>query len=172
MVDDEVQARKASALAVLSAFAVACTGALTHLLGARFSWQALAVVRTCSVFLGALALSRSRSHLRLLWRASGSLWLRSLAGAGGMLCSFYVWSHLPIADAVTLLNTTPLWVAAVSGLLLKEHTGPGVWLAVVLGMLGVVLVQRPHLEQGNFAVAVALLGGFSGAMAMVGLRRV
>jgi len=49
--------------------------------------------------------------------------------------------------------------------------GKGVWLAIVLGLAGVVLIQQPELAQGNFAILVPLGASFLVAIVMISLHR-
>jgi drug/metabolite transporter (DMT)-like permease len=65
-------------------------------------------------------------------------------------------------------------VAVLSWPLLRVRPGLSVWLAAGCGVLGVVLIESPHLG-GSFgarlAVPLALLAAFTSAVAMLGLNR-
>jgi drug/metabolite transporter (DMT)-like permease len=65
----------------------------------------------------------------------------------------------------------PVWIALLSWPLTGTAPTLGTWIAVVCGVLGVVLVQQPHLAEGNFAALVALASSFSTSIAMLGLHR-
>src|SRR5439155_8615168 len=46
-----------------------------------------------------------------------------------------------------------------------------VWMAAAGGISGVVLIQRPHFAEGNFALLLALVSSFFSAVAMIGLHK-
>lgn len=136
----------------------------------RLPWPTLAFTRALFGLGIALALARARgaslaiADRRLMWR-------RSLAGSTGMLCTFYALTHMPLADATALLNTTPLWIAALAWVTLRERVSRRVGLALAVAFAGVLLVERPGLRGDGLAGLVALGAGAASALAMVSLRR-
>ncbi len=112
------------------------------------------------VFLGAHAL-----YLRRDLRTShpkAHLW-RGLAGTGALLLFFYGVLRLPLGTAVTLNYTSPFFLAVLSVLLLKERPPLRVWLALSLGLGGVVLLLQPSLAEGQLWDALLCLGSGLGA---------
>ena len=89
--------------------------------------------------------------------------LRSLMGITAMALAFYAFSLMPLAEAVSILHTAPLFMTALSVLLLRETVGIRRWSAVLLGFIGMLLVVRPGsgmLESGSlFMLAAAFLIG-------------
>lgn len=66
-------------------------------------------------------------------------------------CSFICFSTfsmalavLPLADAMPLYYTAPLFVVVFAGPFLGEKVGLRVWLAIVVGFVGVVVVAQPN----------------------------
>lgn len=94
-----------------------------------------------------------------------------LAGSISLISTFYAFTRLPVSDVLTLTNMFPIWVAFLSWPVLGEAPPGHVWLSVVSGAAGVVLVQQPHIAAGNFAALIALLSSFFTAVAMIGLHR-
>jgi len=79
---------------------------------------------------------------------------------------------MPIADVLTLTNVFPMWVALLSWPLLGERPAKETWLAIAVGMCGVVLVAQPHFSSDDgLAAIVALISSFSTAISMLGLHR-
>ena len=69
--------------------------------------------------------------------------------------------YLPLADAIILAYTSPLWVIILAPVLIRERTWWPQWLAVVLGFFGACLVVKPGFGM-HWAVTllfVALLVG-------------
>jgi len=89
--------------------------------------------------------------------------LRSLMGISAMGLAFYALSLMPLAEAVSILHTAPLFMTALSVVLLRETVGIRRWSAVLLGFIGMLLVVRPGagmLESGSlFMLAAAFLIG-------------
>ena len=97
--------------------------------------------------------------------------LRSLFGLAAMYCFFYALGVLPLADAVLLNFTAPLFIPFVAILWLKERVSPRIWVAILIGFSGVLFILRPG---GDLPASAALIGLASGAfagVAMVSLRK-
>ena len=108
--------------------------------------------------------------LPLLWRgAPGVLrtrqlpryFVRSAIGIGAMLCGFWALGHLPMAQAVALSYSTPLFVTIFATIWLGEVVRRRRWTAVLLGFIGVLVIVRPGttgFSAGSLvAVAAAVL---------------
>jgi drug/metabolite transporter (DMT)-like permease len=79
---------------------------------------------------------------------------RSLVGLVGMLCWFTSLAVLPLADAVALNFTVPLFATVGAALFLGETVRTRRWSATAVGFLGVLVILRPGFE--DFA-ALSLL---------------
>lgn len=96
---------------------------------------------------GVLRTSQRKLHL-----------LRSLLGIAAMGFAFYAFSLMPLAEAISLLHTAPLFMTALSVLLLREHVGVRRWSAVALGFIGTLIVVRPEagmIANGGFYMLCA-----------------
>ncbi|MCB2205156.1 DMT family transporter [bacterium] len=104
----------------------------------------------------------------LLLRAGKSLWgknkgllfLRGLFGFLGLSAYFYTIHAMPLAEAVTIQYTNPLFTALFAPFILKERTHGSEWLAGLLAFGGVLLIAQPTSVS---AVLPALIG-LGGAM--------
>ncbi|MEQ1519409.1 MAG: DMT family transporter, partial [Usitatibacteraceae bacterium] len=63
---------------------------------------------------------------------------RSAMGTVSLVASFYAMTELPLALAITLNYTSPIWLTILSALVLKERFRPRLLLAIALGFVGVV----------------------------------
>ena len=78
---------------------------------------------------------------------------------------------MPIADVTAITFASPLFVAAMSGLVLGERVGIQRWTAVVIGMIGVLIVIRPGSGVVQWAVLLPLISAFGfGTFQMVTRR--
>jgi drug/metabolite transporter (DMT)-like permease len=98
--------------------------------------------------------------------------LRICFGMFGMVGAFAGYTYLPLATATVLGFTMPLFLTALSVLLLKERVGWRRWSAVVVGFAGVLLVARPGAGEALPIVPVllVLLGALGWALAMMSIR--
>lgn len=89
--------------------------------------------------------------------------LRSVSGFSALFLYFYAITQLPLATAVTLNYTSPIFFVIWQMLLKGFRPTRLAWFAVLLGFLGVVLLLRPSVD--NDHVVGALLGLISGGLA-------
>jgi drug/metabolite transporter (DMT)-like permease len=72
-------------------------------------------------------------------------------------------SMMPLAGAMAISFSSPLWATVISALLFREMVGPARWLALLIGFVGVLIVTRPGAETFQigalFALANAILYG-------------
>lgn len=97
--------------------------------------------------------------------------LRGLAGVGAMYCFFYAIAHLPLADAMLLKLTAPLFMPLVALLWLDERFTWHVVAALAVGFGGVTLILLPDFGAMASVGAVAVFGGLLAAVAKVTVRR-
>jgi drug/metabolite transporter (DMT)-like permease len=155
---------------ILGGFDFATMGALIHALGSECDWLILAFLRMSMSFLMALFLTQ-RAGLKPFLIHRPLLWLRSLVGCAAMIATFYALTELPISDVAVITESRPIWVAIMAGFILGETTGKRIWLSIILGMTGVVLVEHVHITDGNFAGLAAFLAAIAGAAVMILLRK-
>jgi len=107
---------------------------------------------------------------------------RSIAGALAMVCGFTALTLLPLAHAVALSFTAPLFTTVLGVLLLGETVRWRRTLALIVGFIGVMLMLRPdHLMMRPGAApmddslllgsVLALCGALCAAFAMITIRK-
>jgi drug/metabolite transporter (DMT)-like permease len=143
-------------------------------LGARdLAWSEIAAGRFLVGALIAVAIARYRgSSLRISDRPS--TWRRSVYGTTAAGCTFYALasSRIALGDAATLTATAPIFVALLSGPLLRERVDGRVAAAVAVGFAGIVAVVRPSFAIALPVAAIATTGAFFYALAMLWLRKI
>lgn len=89
-------------------------------------------------------------------RRIGAHLYRAVVGNIGVGLVFWAYSLLPMANATSLLFAAPLFVTALSPVLLREHVDGRRWIAVTAGFCGILLIARPSL--GVLADRAAMVG--------------
>jgi drug/metabolite transporter (DMT)-like permease len=159
---------------LLGAAAFAVMSILTAGLKDQVDWQWIAIARAGQAMLFAAALAKAGRARLVLFRPR-KLWMRSIAGSISLVCGFYAMTHYPVSEVLTLTNMFPLWVALLSLPLLGEWPPFDIWPALIMGVIGVVLIQQPQGPEssgGYAAVAAALTSSFTSAVALIGLHQV
>jgi drug/metabolite transporter (DMT)-like permease len=88
--------------------------------------------------------------------------LRGAIGIGMMAAFAYAIRTLPLSTTYAIFFVAPLLITALSVPFLGEKVGPRRWIAIVVGLLGVLVVLRPTGE-GVFSLAgVAVLAAALG----------
>ncbi len=133
-------------------------------LGATYPTAQIMFFRCSVAFVPVLVIVGLRGGFGILRTTQKKLHLlRSIMGVGAMGFAFYAFSLMPLAEAVSILHTAPLFMTALSVILLRETVGIRRWSAVILGFAGMLLVVRPGsgmLESGSlYMLAAAFLIG-------------
>lgn len=80
---------------------------------------------------------------------------------------YFAVAYMPLADAMTYWLAAPIYVAALSPLMLGEHVGWRRWLAILVGFAGVVIALSPSKESFALPALIALTGSMAFGLAMV-----
>lgn len=147
---------------LVAAFFFACMGALVKLASQKFSSNEVVFYRSLFGLLVIVAITRI-GHKPLatpLWRKQI---VRSLSGFGSLALFFYAISKLPLAAAVTLNYTAPLFLAMLGIFYLRKDSKPIPLTAILVGFVGVALLLQPSFSSDDWLAAV--LGLISGLLA-------
>ena len=155
---------------LVAAFFFALMGLLVKLEGANYSSTELMFYRSITGFLVIffIALIRQGSLLTQYWRLHIQ---RSVCGIISLWLYFYGITHLPLATAVTLNYTSPLFLALIMVGVLKEQARAPLIAALSLGFVGVALVLKPHLGPDQWVAGLAgILSGLFAGMVFLNVR--
>lgn len=110
----------------------------------------------------------SRPFATRYWRAH---LVRSLSGFVALLLFFHAIDVLPLATAVTLNYTSPLFLALLLTLWQGEKPHWPLLAGIALGFCGVVLLLHPTLESAQFSAGLmGLTSGFLAGIAYLNVR--
>ncbi|MBX3566552.1 MAG: DMT family transporter [Rhizobiaceae bacterium] len=140
------------------------------------------LVSTYSV--GQLLLLRSAAALVVLlpfvWRAGvRSLFrverprlqvVRVILTSAEVFAFYFAVMYLPLADVMTYWLAAPIYVAALSPLLLGERVGWRRWTAIFIGFCGVVVALEPSAATFTAPAIISILGSFAFTFMMISGR--
>jgi drug/metabolite transporter (DMT)-like permease len=165
---DERSARLAGiGLMLLAIFMFSFGDALGKFLVATYSVGQLLWLRACAALLVLLPIVwRQRAAFGRLERP----WLQLLRVTLSTLevAAFFIATvYLPLADVITYYLAAPIFVTALSALVLREHVGWRRWTAVLIGFCGVLIALRPSAQTVSWPAMIALGGSLSFALLML-----
>ncbi len=105
------------------------------------------------------------------------LFVRGLLGTGALICVFYALQTLPLSSSTVIQYTYPTFTAIAAWLFLGEKIRRRVFLAVVLGWVGIILVVQPEqigIGTNNLPIipsCIGLLGALLTALAYTCVRK-
>jgi drug/metabolite transporter (DMT)-like permease len=97
--------------------------------------------------------------------------LRAAVGVAAMLCSFWALGNLPMAQAIALSYSSPLFVTIFAVLWLGEVVRRRRWTAVLLGFVGVVMIVRPGTDGFSLGSLVAIAGALLGSVVALQIKQ-
>ena len=102
------------------------------------------------------------------------LGLHCVRGISGMLSQYFMFvalNYIPLVDAVLLVNAAPLFIPIITWIWLKHRIGVRLWLSLVIGFVGIVLIIQPGRDVVSWATPLALVAGILSAIALVTVGR-
>ncbi|MGF6311372.1 drug/metabolite transporter (DMT)-like permease [Bradyrhizobium sp. i1.8.4] len=165
---DDRSARLAGiGLMLLSIFMFSFGDAMGKFIVATYSVGQLLWLRACAALLVLLPIVwKQRAdflHLERPWLQLLRVTLSTLEVAAFFLATVY----LPLADVITYYLAGPIFVTAMSGLVLGEHIGWRRWTAILIGFCGVLIALRPSAQTISWPAMIALGGSLSFAVLML-----
>ncbi len=117
-----------------------------------------------------LLVDRSEANLRPKhpWLVTA----RTVTMMTSMVCAFYAFSVLPLAETYALLFATPLLVTALSVPLLGETVRLRRWIAVFAGLVGVLVILRPGYSELTLGHAAAITAATASAFSGIIVRKI
>jgi len=98
--------------------------------------------------------------------------LRAGAGLLSQVLMFVAVKRMPLADAVLLSNSAPLFIPLVTWIWLKEHISGVVGASLLFGFVGVILILRPSRALLDNPVAlIAITAALCSALALVAVNQ-
>ena len=134
---------------------------------ATYSVGQLLWLRACAALLVLLPMiwqhRAAFTRLERPWLQLLRVTLSTLEVAAFFLATVY----LPLADVITYYLACPIFVTALSAIVLREHVGWRRWSAILIGFCGVLIALRPSAQTVSWPAMIALGGSLSFAVLML-----
>jgi drug/metabolite transporter (DMT)-like permease len=168
---DERSARLAGiGLMLLSIFMFSFGDALGKYMVATYSVGQLLWLRACAALIVLLPqMWRQRGEFARLERPWLQL-LRVTLSTLEVAAFFLATRYLPLADVITYYLACPIFVTALSGVVLREQVGWRRWTAIMVGFCGVLIALHPSPQTVSWPALIALGGSTSFAILMLTTR--
>lgn len=97
---------------------------------------------------------------------------RALVGFSSLVLFFYAIANLPLATAITLNYTSPLFLAVFTPFLLHEKPKKILFISLFISFIGVSLLLKPTLSAKDWLAGLAgLLSGVGAAIAYIHVKQ-
>jgi drug/metabolite transporter (DMT)-like permease len=162
---------RGAALMLAAALLFAATGAIIKHVSAQLPNEMVVFFRS---FFGLLALAPFFLRHGPRYYATKRLvphLVRALTGLAAMYCYFYAIAHLPLAEAVLLNYTAPLFIPLAALLWVGEPFSPKLWWPIGIGFIGIGLILKPGMSMLAPIALIGLAAGLFSALAMAGIRK-
>jgi S-adenosylmethionine uptake transporter len=160
-------------LLVLVAFAIfSANDAIVKVLAAGMPAPQVTFLVTVAALLLLLAQAgfTGRLHRLVPRQPRLALW-RALFLAADTLLIHYAFQKLPLAEAYLIAFLTPILVAILGFVFLRERLSAVRWVGVLVGFVGVAVALKPGVAPLNLGHAAALLSAVFFALSLILLRR-
>jgi drug/metabolite transporter (DMT)-like permease len=154
-------------LMLLAVFMFSFGDALGKFLVATYAVGQLLAFRACAALavLSPLIWRHRREFLRME-RPYLQL-LRVVLSTIEVAAFFLATVYLPLADVITYYLACPIFVTALSGIVLGERIGWRRWTAILIGFAGVLIALRPSAQTISAPAIIALTGSLSFSVLML-----
>lgn len=162
---------KGSFLGVTAFFFMAIFGILTKLSlqEGSFVWSSFIAYLTGALFLLPYIISKGMDSLKS--EHYGLLLGRAIFGTMASFVYTISMNFIPIVNSTLLFNTAPIFIPILSLIFLKMKISSTIWLAVLLGFFGIVIIIQPtaalFTQSGNI---LGLLSGIFLAIAYLMMK--
>lgn len=97
--------------------------------------------------------------------------MRGCVGLVGMMLWFYVITVIPLSEAVSITFIVPIITTSAAILFLKEKVHQKVWLSLLIGFVGVLIIVRPGFRDLQLVYLLALLTPFVWSISNIMIKK-
>lgn len=154
---------------LLAAFFSACMGGFAKALSENMDTLEVVFFRN-AVGVVLVLLTIYKTPLKQKGGRPFLLFFRGFIGFLALLAWFYNVAHIPLADAITFSNTSPIFTALFAYVFLGERIGNLGWFAIILGFLGLIFIIKPNGLSMNYTDILGVFSGVGAGLAYTSIR--
>ena len=143
------------------------------LISDSYSLHQITFIRACVAILFTLLVfvPVDGGYKNLLSKRLGLHLLRGFGVVVTNLCFFTALVTVPLAEATAIFFIAPLLITSLSVFLLREKVGMRSWIAVFVGLIGVMIMFRPDLGVYNFSYMLPLVAALAYSLVQITTRK-
>jgi drug/metabolite transporter (DMT)-like permease len=166
------QSARGIAYLCLGVFVFSLQDAIIKQVSGAYALTQVVFIRSCVGVPILLALALHEVGWRAIFAVQpAALVVRAVIMLGAYTAYYMAFPALPLADAVALYFTVPLFLTALAAPVLGERVGWKVWAAVVLGFAGVLVMLQPGNGLFEPAALLSLLAAALYGVSMLMARK-
>ena len=154
-----------------SALISALNGAMAKILSQDISALEIVFFRNL-IGVGLILYALKHTPPTLISKKFHLLFTRGLFGFIAMILFFYTITTIPLAEAITLNKTSPLFVAILAYYLLNESLNTKIIFALGIGFVGIIFIMQPFNIMISYEHILGILGGFFAAAAYTTIKKI
>lgn len=155
------------ALMLLGVWMFSFGDALGKYIVGTYSLGQLLWLRACASFVLLAPLIWQHRHDFLRLERPWLQFLRVILSTLEVASFFLAARYLPLADVITYYLACPIFVTALSAIVLREQVGWRRWSAILIGFCGVLIALQPSAQTVSWPALIALGGSTSFAILML-----
>jgi drug/metabolite transporter (DMT)-like permease len=159
-----------AAFSLLAFGSLAAMNALVKLASASTSTAVLVFFQNLICFAVVLPFVLRDGTRALATRRIGMHVFRAVTGSGAWYGLFVAIKLMPLASAVLLTYSAPLWMPLIAWLGFREAVTPRVWIGALLGFVGILLVLHPGSHVLGWGAVFAIGAAILLALALLAVR--
>ncbi len=97
--------------------------------------------------------------------------IRNVNGLIGMILWFYAITLIPLPEAVSITFSVPIITTFGAMFFLKEKINTNVWIALFIGLIGILIIIRPGFKDFHFAYLLAIFATFSWSISNILVKK-
>jgi drug/metabolite transporter (DMT)-like permease len=146
-------------------------GVLVKIAGRRLPLAEIVLVRVVITLILSWVMVR-RAGLVPWGNNRVALVARGLLGFAALSCFYWTLTHIPLAEATTIQNLSPIFTAIGAMLWLRERAGIAAYVAILLGIAGTVMIAQPgHGSLDMTGLVISIGGAAASGAAYVTVRQ-
>ena len=159
--------RKSIAWMLIWAISITLAMSFAKGLDAEINAVVLVFFRCASGFLFTIPFIYSEGLERLKTKRFPLHFLRMFLNMGGLVCTYYAYRYLPLAEATAIGFTEPLITITLAAFILKDKLTLARWIGIIGGYIGVFIIASPHTVIINSAFYVLLLANICASSSLI-----